>query len=86
MRIAPGVGLLAFAAAIMFAVPVCAQGLRTAPQFSANDAKGAIRQALRMLPKVNCGGKRCAPPTPEEFATPPVRIEDARLACLASDL
>ncbi len=80
MRIAPGVGLLAFAAAIMFAVPVCAQGLRTAPQFSANDAKGAIRQALRMLPKVNCGGKRCAPPTPEEFATPPVRIEDARLA------
>jgi hypothetical protein len=70
--------------AIMTALPVSAQGINSPPQFSDRDAKGAIMHALRMLPKVNCGGKRCAPPTPEEFATPPVRIEDARLALLTA--
>jgi hypothetical protein len=48
--------------------------------FSDNDAREAIASALPMLPKLSCGDKKCAPPTPEEFAKPPIDIDDARIA------
>ena len=68
------------ALAIVVAAPVRAQDIHTPPQFSDRDAKGAIANALQLLPQVNCGAARCAPPAQEEFATPPVQVEDARFA------
>ncbi len=82
MRLALRGVLLAFAA--LLAAPVCAQDIRTAPQFSDTDARGAITHALRLLPQVNCGRERCAAATPEEFAMPPVQVGDARLALLTA--
>lgn len=72
-------GLL-LACGLLAAAPVSAQDIHTPPQFSEGDAKGAIIDALRRLSQVNCGRDRCTPATPEEFATPPVQIEDARFA------
>jgi hypothetical protein len=64
----------------MAATPVFAQDINTPLQFSDNDAREAIASALPMLPKLTCGDKQCTPPTPEEFANPPIDVDDARIA------
>lgn len=70
--------------ALLFAAAThtAAQDYRKPPVFTEQDVKGAISDALRAMPSVRCAGEPCPAPTPEEFANPPVRVEEARLAML----
>lgn len=70
--------------ALLFAAatPAAAQDYRKPPVFAERDVKAAIAEALRAMPSVKCGGEPCPAPTPEEFANPPVQVEEARLAML----
>lgn len=75
---------LVFVLGALMAAPsfALAQDGETLPHFSLRDAENAIQQALASLPRINCGKEPCAAATPEEFATPPVEIDDARLALI----
>ncbi len=72
-----GLGLVLL---FMGASPALSQDINTPLHFSDNDARDAIAQALPMLPKLSCGEKKCAAPSPEEFANPPIDVDDARIA------
>ncbi|MBX2805311.1 MAG: hypothetical protein KTR19_05010 [Hyphomicrobiales bacterium] len=60
-----------------------AQTSEETPFFSRDDASRSIVTALRALPEVTCGRKRCEPATSQELAEPPVTPEDARTAMIA---
>jgi hypothetical protein len=72
-----GLGLVLL---FMVVTPAFSQDINTPLHFSDNDAREAIALALPMLPKLSCGDKTCAPPTQEEFANPPIEVDDARIA------
>ncbi len=59
-----------------------AQTAEAIPSFSRKDAEAAIAQALAGLRQMKCGKEACAPATPEEFASPPVEADEARIALI----
>jgi hypothetical protein len=67
-------------AVIMAAQPATAQDIRSLPVFNERDVKAAITEALQAMPQVKCNGVPCAAPTPQELATPPVSVDEARMA------
>lgn len=73
-------GVLLVATAVM--QTATAQDIRTPPVFGESDVKGAIAEALRAMPQVKCNGAPCAAATPQEFATPPVTMDEARMAMI----
>ncbi|NJM34799.1 MAG: hypothetical protein HC850_08900 [Rhodomicrobium sp.] len=70
------------AALAFLAIPAGAQDGDRLPYVSPRDAELAISRALEALAKTKCGDEPCAPATTEEFVSPPVDIEDARIALL----
>jgi hypothetical protein len=71
---------LAVLISFMMATPAFSQDINTPLHFSDQETRKAIADALPMLPKLTCGKTKCAPPTPKEFANPPINIDDARVA------
>jgi hypothetical protein len=80
MKLAVKAAMLA--ALAFLAAPVAAQEGDRIPYISPRDAEMAINRALELLPKAKCGDGPCQAATTEEFVSPPVDLEDARLAML----
>jgi hypothetical protein len=76
----PSLIFLLLCAVLALPRPALAQEADRPAYFSISDAKAAIERALTALPRVKCGKEACAPATPEEFASPPVDQDDARIA------
>lgn len=60
-----------------------AQNTEDIPYISNNEARRAITAALKSLPQAKCGKEPCAPATQEEFASPPVSVQQAHSALVA---
>lgn len=72
--------LLILAAAVFR--PAMAQDADRIPYFSSQDVEKAIARALSAVGEAKCGKDPCPPATTEEFVTPPVGVEEARLALM----
>lgn len=60
-----------------------AQDMEGLPYFNRGDIQAAISRALRAAAKLKCGDAPCEKATTEEFVTPPISEEEARIALLS---
>jgi hypothetical protein len=75
---------LAIAVFVFLAAPARAADGEETPFFNRNDVRNAIHRALTVVHKAKCGKENCAPATTEEFVTPPVDQEEARMALIVA--
>jgi hypothetical protein len=73
---------LAFAAFVLFTAPAFAADGKETPFFNRSDVRNAIHRALSVVQRAKCGKENCAAATTEEFVTPPIGSEEARMAML----
>ncbi len=75
-------GLL-FGLAIALSGHAEAQDPESPPYFNRGDVQRAITRALSAIHTVKCGKAPCAKATTEEFTSPPIDVDEARIALLA---
>jgi hypothetical protein len=78
-----GLSVLALTAILLSVLPAhAADGGSETPFFNRSDIRNAIHRALTVVQRASCGKEKCAAATTEEFVTPPVGQEEARMAMI----